>query len=349
MQNSFPRCMPVGSLPYEDDSATTKMMVKLYEKIPYLALLPKVDIDENLLFRTLSNIPNIKFKGKNAVLVDDAITFRPEINALDVAFNNPTMENLEPFGDCSYFLPKYMLIINRLKPAYTVINLLGPLTASQILSTEGNKQIASDRLYRKLLVEAVAVKALWFINEIKSFSPNTTPIVVLEEPLLYKIGELKRENEDITQDVIVNFFAKTIEKIKEAGAKVCIQSFEKCDWQIPIKAGVDIISFDAYHNPNNINIISDKISSFLRGGGIINWGIVPVKNETLIKSLSVEKLYDRFIDTISTLIMDGVDEKLIYNNAMVSTQGDLENLPLFFAEKALILSTQLAKRIPFKN
>ena len=87
----------------------------------------------------------------------------------------------------------------------------------------------------------------------------------------------------------------------------------------------------------------------MRGGGIINWGIVPVKNENLIKSLSVEKLYDRFIDTISTLIIDGVDEKLIYNNAMVSIQGDLENLPLFFAEKALILSTQLAKRIPFKN
>lgn len=343
------KSFPVGALPYEDDATTTKMMLKLFEKVPYLALLPKADANEHLLYRTFSGIPNITFKDKRAFLSNDFAKLKQDVLVLDNAFNNPTAENLEVFAADSFFLPKYMLILNRLKPAHTVINLMGPFSASQMMITEGNKQVLADKLYRKLLVEAVVVRALWFVQEIKSFSPNTTPIIVLEEPLLYKIGEVKRGNEDITKEVIVNFFAKTIEKIQASGAKVCIQSFEKCDWQIPLEAGVDIISFDAYNNPNNINIISEKINAFLQKGGVINWGIVPVKNETIIKSTSVEKIYDRFISTVNALVVAGVDENLAFNNAMVSTQGDLENLPLFFAEKALILATQLAKRIPVKG
>ena len=144
-------------------------------------------------------------------------------------------------------------------------------------------------------------------------------------------------------------FAKVIQKIKECHGLVGIQCFEKCDWQIPIEAGADIISFDAYNNPNNLNIIAEKINDFLVGGGRINWGIVPVMTEALVKSLTVDQVYDRFAKTVENLVIAGVSERLAYNRAMVSINGNVNKLPLIFVEKALLLSVQLSKKIPHKS
>ena len=53
--------------------------------------------------------------------------------------------------------------------------------------------------------------------------------------------------------------------------------------------------------------------------------------------------------TMEDLIIAGTSERLIYNRALVSVQGNTNHLPLIFAEKALMLSIQVAKRMPFKG
>ena len=116
-----------------------------------------------------------------------------------------------------------------------------------------------------------------------------------------------------------------------------------------IKAGVDMISFDAYNNPNNLCIIPEQIIEFVSRGGKINWGIVPVTNETIVKALNIEILENRFLATLEGLILAGVPENFVYNSAFVSIQGDVAKLPIIFAEKVIILASQLAKRIPIKN
>lgn len=168
-----------------------------------------------------------------------------------------------------------------------MINLIGPFTLSQRLMNNEGTQLLADKYYRKVVIQSICVKALWIINKIKKLSPETRPLIILEEPLLYKIGDIKRENEDVTRDVIINMFSKVISKIHEYEGLVGIQCFEKCDWKIPIDSGVDLISFDAYNNPNNLNIMPEKINEYLVRGGRINWAIVPVMNETIVKSLQL--------------------------------------------------------------
>ena len=101
--------------------------------------------------------------------------------------------------------------------------------------------------------------------------------------------------------------------------------------------------------PNDWDMVEEKINEYLVRGGRINWAIVPVMNETIVKSLSVEYIYDRFIKTIEGLIVAGTSEKLTYNRATISIQGDINSLPLIFAEKALIVANQVSKRIPVKS
>lgn len=343
------RCLPTGDLPYTTDKATTKMIVRLFENVPFLANLPCTSPDETIMRRTLMGTPGVYIKDKKIIFKDNEPDLKQKLVAMDVAFNNPTAENLSKYGFNTFFLPKYYQIIERIKPAETVVNLVGPFTVSQRMVNKEGTQFLGDKYYRKLVIQAISVKAMWIINKIRELSPETRPLILLEEPLLYKVGDVKRENEDITREVIINLLSKVISKIHDMDAKVGIQCFEKCDWKIPIEAGADLISFDAYNNPNNLNIIPEQINDFLAKGGRINWAIVPVKNETLVKNLTIDNIYDRFIKTIEGLIIAGTSEKLTYNRATVSIQGNLNHLPLIFAEKALILANQLSKRIPFKS
>ena len=112
---------------------------------------------------------------------------------------------------------------------------------------------------------------------------------------------------------------------------------------------MDLISFDAYTNPNNLSIIPEKVNDFLVGGGRINWAIVPVVNENCIREMTLDFVEERFLKTITELINTGVSERLVYKRAMVSMQGNIDKYPLIFAEKALIITSQLSKRIPLKK
>lgn len=348
MKKTF-KCLPTGDLPYTTDKATTKMMVKLFENIPYLANLPNISPEENLANRTLINIPGVVIKDKKIIFNNNEANLKQKLVLLDTAFNNPSAETLASFGLETFFLHKYYQILDRIKPIETVVNFLGPISLSQRMVNKDGTQLLADKFYRKILIQAVSIKALWIIHKIKELSPETTPIIILEEPLLYKVGDIKRENEDVTRDVIINMLAKIIKKIHDFGAKACIQCFEKCDWKIPIEAGTDIISFGAYDNPNNLNIIPEQVNEFLVNGGKINWAIIPVKNEAIVKALNIDNIYDRFIKTLEGLIIAGTSEKLTYNRATVSIQGNVNHLPLIFAEKAIMIANQLSKRIPFKS
>lgn len=343
------RTFPVGALAYEDIETAKRMMAKLYEQNPYLPFLPNISKDDTILKRTFSNIPGIKIKDKKIVFKVGSTSYKQGILKLDKAYNSSELKNLEPFAIESSFLEIFLKIVKKFKSKNAYINLLGPFTISQILNKTAEEQVLLDKSYRKLFVQSVAVKALWIIEKIKEVSPETVPVIVLEEPLLSQFGVLKKEDQDVTLDIVTNLLAKTIEKIKSKGALVAVQSMEKCDWKIPINAGVDIISFDAYNNPNNISIIPETIIDFISRGGKVNWAIVPVMTESIVKGLNIDYVANRLFATMEGLILSGVPERFVYNSALVSVQGDINKLPIIFSEKALILSTQLAKRIPIKN
>ncbi len=340
------RCLPIGDLSYTDDKSATRMMVKLFEDIPFLANLPNASPDDSIIKRTLMHTPGFQFLENKLFFNNEEVHLKQKLAAFDSAYNSPTPIGLDPYGFDSSFLSKYYQIIERIKPAETVINLTGPITIAHSIANKNVIQILSDKYYRKILVQAVSIKALWIIHKLRAISPDTKVLFLLEEPLLYRIGNLKRENEDITNDIVIGMFSKIISKIHDFGGLVGIQCFEKCDWKIPLEAGVDLISFDAYNNPNNLNIIPEKINEFLAKGGRINWAIIPVMHEKIVKTTTLDYIYDRLINTMEGLITSGVTAKLVYNRATVSIQGNLTKLPIFFAEKAIITATQVGKKIP---
>lgn len=343
------RCLPLGMLPYENIETTTKMVAKLFDILPFLPLLPNMSQEDSIIHRTLNKIPGIRINEKNVEVKLSSNSYKNGIAILEKAFNKAELTDLDKFSVEAPFLEKYFQMIKKFKPSHAVINLLGPFTISQLIMNALEEDMLTDKSYRKLFIQAVCVKALWLMKKILEINPGTTLIIMLEEPSLGQFGVLKRENEEVTVDLVTTLFTRVIEKLKEHGAIVGIQCMDKCDWKIPIAAGVDIISFDAYNNPNNLCIIPEQVTEFIARGGKINWGIVPVMTESIVKSLNIDYVSHRLFSTMEGLILAGVPERFVYNSALVSIQGDVNKLPLIFAEKAIILAHQLSKRIPIKN
>lgn len=339
--------IPVGALPYADINLATRMMAKVMEKNPYIPIMPLIDEQDTIVYRTIEGLPGIKVSEQGFLYKNTTSHYKEKAPLLEKAFNYPTMENLENFSFQSPFLEKFLQMIKKFKSPNAVINLLGPFTILQTIHNLSEDQNITDKGYRRLFIQGVCVKALWIIEKIKEFNPDCVPIIMLEEPMLAQFGNIRRENEEVTSDLITGMYEKITEKLKSSGAIVGVQCFDKCDWQIPINGGIDIISFDAYNNPNNLNIIPEQITEFIARGGKINWGIVPVMSEETVKSLNIAYLTKRLLSTMQGLIVAGVPSTYVYKSALVSCQNDLY-LPIIFAEKAIILTSQLSKKIPSK-
>ena len=333
--------LPSCGLPYDNDNLAMSAIVKLYEKIPYLPDLQNVDSTDSLLNITLSNVPCIVQKDQKILFYEDS-EYKNYVKLLDAAYENPTMENLEYFKTNAVFIERYFKALSRINPQETVIRFYGPFSLMYSLSNKKCSESLIDRSMRKFFVQMYIVKAQWFINKIQSISSKILPIIIFEEPLLNKFSSLKRHNESIESDLLVDLYKKIFDKLHKSEALVGIQCFEKCDWKIVLDADADIISFDAYHNPHNLNIISSKINEFLQKGGVINWGIVPMDSADVLTKMNSEFLYDKLIKTIDDLVNSGVESDLVYDNSLVSVVGDIYKLPLIFSEKALLLANKIA-------
>lgn len=343
------KCLPLGALPYTSVSPAARMIAKLFEKIPYMPEMLVISQEDTVLARTLSNIPGLKRDGNDFILNLNTDSYKAELVKLDKAYNHGDMKLLEPYAIESEFIEKFFQLIKKFKSPEACINLVGPFSLSQILKRSQGNQLLLEKSFRKLLIESVCVKALWVIGKIKEVSPETTPIIILEEPFAGQFGNIKRETEEVTVELVTHMYERVVEKLKSAGAVVGVQCMEKCDWKIPINAGVDIISFDAYNNPNNISIIPDVINEFIARGGKINWAIVPVMTEAMVKSLNIDYVESRLKSTMEGLILAGVPVRDVYDSALVSIQGNVDHLPIIFAEKAIMLATQLGARLNLKK
>ena len=338
--------LPVGNLPYEDIQLCKQMMLRLFEKVPFLPELPLMDSNDDALHKTVENFPYIKFKDSKLLMAD---TTNEGINQLvtlmEKIYNSSAPYDIDMFASQSPYFEMYVEMLKRIHPETTVIKLVGPFTLANSIFNKNASVILLDKMYRKFIIFLITIKALWFIKKINEASPMTKPLIMFEESMLSRYGTLKRTNEGINNETVNVLFTKTFSRLRKEGALIGVQSFDKCNWQLIFNTNcVDLISFDAYNNPTNLNILAPSVNNFLAKGGCINWGIIPVMNENAIRSFNVNTLYDRLMTTMDNLSRQGVSMDLILKQSTVSIQGDLSKYPILIAEKAILMANALADK-----
>ncbi len=242
----------------------------------------------------------------------ETIPFWPQLTNLKEDMINQF--NMSSF--CSASFPKFIELLKKTKPKFAKGQLTGPYT----LSTE----LKNDNI-----IENLIKIANFQIKQIKYASKNTIPIIFIDEPDLANLnGNIPSLN------ILSNF-------IKQNGAICGIHCCGAFNWNIPINSGANIISFDAYNYMDNFLLYHKEIKNYLENNGKIAWGIVPTDNET-IKTIEKYILIENFEKAVNYLTKNGIDEKIIIENSMITQSCGAGKLNEELASKAMKLTKEIS-------
>lgn len=243
------------------------------------------------------------------------IPFWPQLTKISEKEDMITQFSDDVSSFCSISFPKFLELIKHTKPHFAKGQITGPNTLSF--------KIKSDKL-----AQTLARNAIWQVEQIKSASSETVPIIFIDEPSLAYVQDQKAQE-------MIKFIS---DAIKKAGALSGVHCCGDCDWNIAIDAGVDIISFDAFTYPPKV-----EFKRFLAHGGKIAWGVVPTKNEEAIQDANLDKMIKVFENGVKNLTKMGINEKIIIENSLITPSCGAGALSEELAEKAMDLTRQLSE------
>ena len=190
------------------------------------------------------------------------------------------------------------------------------------------------------LVKILSLKALWQVTEIKK--AGAAPVIFIDEPTLSQLGASSYIT--ISHEEVIAMLREISDIIKNNGGISGIHCCGKCSWTVPIDAGIDIISLDAYTYAQNLSIYHKEIKTFLEKGGKIAWGIVPTKDKKALENADLTIIDDKFKKAVNYLTKKGINEKLIIENSLVTPTCGAGSLSNELAEKAMRLTFELKER-----
>lgn len=356
--NQYPslklQSLAIGSLPHNNLDDAMNVVKKDFPDIPFFPQLANINKNEDMIIQFLEGLPSfLPSKLENFYIDSESEEFFADLEEFFADFEeimgNPESEKLEKYAISENFsssFPKFEQIIRELKPEYAKGQIIGPFTLATSLNDQNGKAAVYDETLKEIIVKLLSLKALWQIKRIKNANPKTTPIIFMDEPSVSQLGTSAYLT--ISEDEVI-LMLKEICAIIRANAGICaIHCCGKCDWTIPIKAGIDIINFDAYAFSQNFSIYAADIEKFLLAGGKIAWGLVPTLNYTALEKITFDDLIKIFEKSVKYLTKKGIDEKLIIDNSLITSSCGAGSLTIDLAEKAMdlvyILSKELKKR-----
>lgn len=341
-------CMAIGSLPHTDINQALSLIKRDFENIPFWPQLVKLDKNEDMIFQFLENMPSFFCDNDKIFLDTEYDSFFEDLEKFFLDFEE-IISDLDSDKIDTYKITHakafqgYLDIIKTTKPPFAKGQIVGPFTLASSLCTKNGEAAVYDETLREIILKTLILKALWQIKEIKKLSPDTTPIIFIDEPSISQLGTSAYVG--ITKDDVISMLKEITETLKNNGAIPALHCCGKCDWTIPINSGVGIINPDAYSFAENLSLFTDSLRNFLERTGKIAWGIVPTLDKKALENITIQDLEEKFQTAIKYLTKKGINEKLIIENSLITPSCGAGILSVELAEKAMDLTNQLSKRL----
>ncbi len=345
-------CLAIGSLPHTSVKDAMDIVKTYYCEIPFCPQLPKLAKKEDMILQYLGNMAGIVFDDENFKVYLDTETpeFSDDLENLFLTYEEVACdinsELLDKYGlsqDYSKTFEGFIEVVAQLKPRYAKAQITGPFTLATSLTDKDGRCAYYDETLREVVVKTLALKALWQIKEIKKASPNTTPIIFIDEPTLSQLGTSAYVT--IPPKEIIEIIKEISDLIKANGGLSAIHCCGKCDWSIPMKVGMNIINFDAFSYAENMSLFIDDLKIFLENGGKIAWGVVPTLDKEALANTSIEEVEQKFELAKNLLINKGIDKDLVNDNSLISPSCGCGSLSVELAEKAIKLTKELSNKL----
>ena len=348
MKNLTLECLAIGSLPHTDVNQAIKLIEKDFCNIPFWPQLVKVNKNEDMIIQFLEKMPSFFSENDKILLDTESDKFFEDLEEFFVDYEeiieDINSEKLDKFEiTTASAFGGYLSLISKLKPNYAKGQIVGPFTLASSLYTKNDVCAIYDETLREIIQKTLILKALWQVKKFKDANAQTIPIIFIDEPSISQLGTSAYVG--ISKDDVVEMLSEICEVLKRVGAISALHCCGKCDWTIPIRAGVEIINPDAYAFAENLSLFSSEISGFIKQGGKIAWGIVPTLDVEGLNNSTIESLVGKFQIALKYLTNKGIDEKLIIKNSLVTPSCGAGVLSVEFAEKAMDLTKNLSIKL----
>ena len=339
----------IGSLPHDNPEEAVKLIFECFPDIPVITQLANVSRNEDMLAQYNENIPGIVFDEEdNRWYMDqEDETFFEKLEEFFLDYesiiNEKDFELLEKYAVSEAYcsaLPFFLEKLKQTKPKFVKGQVTGPFSFGTSLVDREKKCVFYDETLKEIMIKGLTLKALWLVKKFKEASPDSVPIIFMDEPTISQWGTsafitVKKED-------IINSFKEIAEILRENGALVGIHCCGKSDWSLITESGIDILNFDAFYFGESLGLFSREIENFLKNGGKIAWGVIPTLDTDALEASTLETLIEKFEEAKGYLICKGVDEKLVFDNAIITTSCGAGGLSLAQTEKAMKLTKELA-------
>lgn len=340
-------CMAIGSLPHKNSEKAMELVEKNFFEIPFWAQLTRLSKNEDMIVQFLENMPSLFMDEENGktYLETESDKFFEDIEQFycdyEEIISDLNCEAIEKYAiNYSKTFPKFIEIIENTKPAYAKGQIVGPFTLATTLVDKSGKCAFYDETLREIIVKTLSIKALWQIKQIKVANPDIIPIIFIDEPSISQLGTSAYVT--ISQEEVLELISEISDLIKENGAMSAIHCCGKCDWGLPIKAGVDIINLDAYNFAQNLSLFSKELDDYLKQGRKIAWGVVPTLDKDALEAADEQTIISIFEKAVKYLTNKGIDEKIIIENSLITPSCGAGSLSEDLAFKAMDLTKKVS-------
>lgn len=346
-------CLAIGSLPHKNVESAMEVVKTNFSRIPFFPQIAKFNKNEDMIVQLLENLPGLVNDGEKIYLENESDEFFEQLETFFMDYEEilaePDSETLEKYGISqnysSTFRP-FIEIVKETKPKFAKGQICGPFTLATTLVDKNGRCAFYDETLREIIVKMLTLKALWQIKQIKQVSPNTTPIIFMDEPSASQLGTSAFIT--ISKEEVVQIIKEVSDVIKENGALSAIHCCGKCDWTLPIDCEINMLNLDGYAFAQNLSLFSNELKPFLEKGGKIVWGVVPTLDKDALEAADLNTIMQKFDEAIDYLVKKGVDKSVLLDNSMVSTSCGAGSLSIEQSEKAMNLVKELSLKLKEK-
>ena len=339
----------IGSMPFDDPGYAVDLILSKLPDAPHWPQLPRLGLNEQMEIQFSEHMPcAVIDREKNRLYFDTSGDYS-ETFAQFYETYLLAMDPEEGDGDCAAvsvsttFSRGIHALEERLrqqgiKLPFMKCQVIGPCSFALTVVDEKKRAIYYNEEFLDMIAKTLAMISRWQVRKFKPYAGNV--ICFIDEPILAAYGSSTYVS--VRRDDVINLLKDIIDAVHIEGAVAGMHCCGNTEWSIPIDAGVDIISFDAFQYGETIAMYAGAVKTHLMRGGSLAWGIVPTS--TAIREQTMESLAERLEYMMDHLASRGIEKRLIADQALLTPSCGTGSLS---PEDAELVYERLAKLAAF--
>jgi len=333
-------------MPHRDRHHAIDLILREIPDVPVWPQLSAYE-DERMMVQYLEGLPGLRNDGGHILAATGDAGFDAELLAfyqdyLDVEAGTLAIEESRyRMGESTArTFVQFAQTLGSASPADRAVKgqVVGPFTLLTGLADEQRKPLIYDERMRDVVAKHLALKARWQIEQLR---PLGQPVIIfLDEPALAGYGSSAYVG--VSAELVAGLLDEVIRSVHQAGSLAGIHVCANTDWHLILQSPADIVNFDAYGYFDRFVLYRDAVTSFIRRGGIVAWGLIPTSERQAIIDETAPALAERWLEQVQPLLGPELTVAQILSQSLFTPSCGCGSLTEDLAERVVKLTREVS-------